>query len=97
MEIKLTFQITMVNEEVIEQTFTVPALNDPNVPFEQQQIIVMNKALTQYAQVGMLKQVEPRKFLLVCPSQIACVECELPSILIANPSDVPAAPKVTLD
>jgi len=54
---------------------------------------LMQQMLFQYAQVGMLRQPKPGEFVLLCPSQIAMVECTLPSILIANPADVP---KVTL-
>ena len=95
MDISLKFKITCTNGEETEQSITVPA--DPQLPFEQQQIFVMQKMLNQYAQVGLLRQIEPRKFLLMCPSQLAFVEVELPSILVANPSDVPPAPKVTLE
>jgi len=94
-EIRLTFKITLTNGEETEQTISVPATND--APFEQQVIFWMNKALSQYAQVGLLRQTDKDKFLLLCPSQIAFVECQLPSIVLAGAGDVPATPKVTLD
>lgn len=98
MDIRLKFKITLANNEgETEQDIVVPAINDPQAPFETQQIMLMQKMFSQYAQVGLIRQVEPKKFLLMCPSQIAFVECELPSILVANPTDVPPAPKVTLE
>jgi hypothetical protein len=51
--------------------------------------------LAQYTQVGMLRQPEPGTFVLLCPSQIAMVECSLPSIVIASAGEI--VPKVTLD
>ncbi len=97
MDIRLDFKITMVNGEDTEQSITVPGISDPQVPFESQQIMLMQKMFSQYAQVGLIRQVEPKKFLLLCPSQLAFIECEIPSIIIANPTDVPPAPKVTLE
>ena len=46
----------------------------------------MNQMLSQFAQVGMLKK-EGAKYTLLPASQIALVECELPTIVIAAPSD----------
>lgn len=91
MEIKLTFKITRVDGEVETQEITAPAVNDPNITLEQQQMIVMQRMLNQYAQVGMLRQPSKDHFILLCPSQIMFVECELPSILLANALDVPPA------
>jgi hypothetical protein len=93
MEIKLTFLITRVDGETETQEITAPYVNDPNITLEQQQMIVMQRMLNQYAQVGMLRQPDKGKFILLCPSQIMFVECELPSVLIANALDVPPAPR----
>jgi hypothetical protein len=54
----------------------------------------MQQMFAQYAQVGILRQPEPGTFVLLCPSQIALVECSLPSIIIADEIEVP---KVSLD
>lgn len=97
MDIRLEFKITMVNGEETAQTITVPAVNDPQASYEMQQVFLMQKMFNQYAQVGLIRQIEPKKFLLLCPSQLAFVEVEIPSVLIANPTDVPPAPKVTLE
>ncbi len=93
MDIRLTFKITCTNGEETTQDISTPAVNDPNVPFDKQQAMVMQQMLHQYAQVGLLRQPSPNKFILMCPSQIAFVECELPSIVLANALDVPPAPK----
>ena len=92
MEIKLKFKITFVSGEQTEQDITVPA--DPSKSFEGQARALMQTMLAQYAQVGMLRQPAPGHFVLLCPSQIAMVECELPSIVLADASEVP---KVTLE
>lgn len=92
MEIKLSFKITFVSGEQTIQDINVPA--DPNKAFDTQVKLLMQTMLAQYTQVGMLRQPEPGKFVLLCPSQIAMVECELPNIIIADPAEVP---KVTLD
>ncbi len=89
MEIKLTFVITRVDGEVENQDITAPAV--PDLPLDQQQMIVMQRMLNQYAQVGMLRQPEKDHFILLCPSQIAFVECTLPSVVLANAFDVPPA------
>ena len=91
MEIKLNFKITFTSGEQTEQEIAYPA--DESKPFDLQAKALMQQMLFQYAQVGMLRQPKPGEFVLLCPSQIAMVECTLPSILIANPADVP---KVTL-
>jgi len=90
MDIRLTFKITLVNGEEETQEITAPAVNDPNIPLEQQRILVMQRMLNQYAQVGMLRQPEKDHFILLCPSQIAFVECILPSVVLANALDVPS-------
>lgn len=92
MEIKLKFKITFVSGEQTEQEISVTA--DPNKPFEIQAKALMQTMLAQYAAVGMLRQPEPGTFVLLCPSQIAMVEATLPTILVADASELP---KVTLD
>ena len=92
MEIKLSFRITFTSGEQTVQEVSLPA--DPAKSFEAQAKTYLQAMLAQYAQVGMLRQPEPGTFVLLCPSQIAMVECTLPSILIASEGEVP---KVTLD
>lgn len=92
MEIKLKFEITFVSGEQTEQDISVPA--DPNKAFDLQATLLMQQMLAQYSQVGMLRQPEPGTFVLLCPSQIALVKCTLPSIIIADATEVP---KVKLD
>jgi hypothetical protein len=92
MEIHLKFKITMVSGEVTEQEIKLPA--DPSKPFDLQAKLLMQQMLAQYTQVGMLRQPEPNKFVLLCPSQIALVETELPSIILADATEVP---RVSLD
>jgi hypothetical protein len=94
MEIKLKFKLTFVSGETHEQEVGFPA--DPNKPFDLQAKLLMQQMLSQYTQVGMLRQPESGKFVLLCPSQIAMVETELPSIVLAGPDEIPL-PKVTLD
>lgn len=92
MDIKLTFHITFCNGEETDQDITVPA--DPKHPVEKQMLFLMQQMLNQYAQVGLLREPTKNKFVLCCPSQIAFVECVLPSIVLANALDVP---KVSLE
>jgi hypothetical protein len=92
MEIKLSFKITFVSGEQTVQEVSLPA--DQTKPFEVQAKAYLQAMLAQYAQIGMLRQPEPGTFVLLCPSQIAMVECTLPTILIASEGEVP---KVTLD
>lgn len=93
MEIKLTFKLSLINNEVETQEITAPAVNDPNISLDQQRMLLMQRMLNQYTQVGMLRQPEKNKFILLCPSQIAFIECELPSVLIASPLDIPPSPR----
>lgn len=88
----MKFKITFVSGEQTEQEIAVPA--DPSKPFDVQAKLLLQQMLSQYTQVGMLRQPEPGTFVLLCPSQIAMVEATLPSILMADAADVP---KVTLD
>jgi hypothetical protein len=86
MEIKLSFKIMFVSGEQAVQEIAVQA--DPGKPFDLQARAAMQQMLGQYATIGMLRQPEPGHFKLVCPSQIVTVECELPNILIAGPTEV---------
>jgi hypothetical protein len=91
MDIKLTFRITFNDGSSTSQDLTVPA--DARFPIEKQTLALMQQALVQYAQVGLLRNPEPGKFFLICPSQIASVECELPSIVLAGANELPSEPK----
>jgi hypothetical protein len=91
-ELKLKFKITFVSGEQTEQEIAVPA--DPNRPIDAQAKLLMQQMLGQYASVGMLRQPEPGTFVLLCPSQLAMIEVSLPSIVIADATELP---KVTLD
>jgi hypothetical protein len=92
MEIKLTFKITYVSGEQSLQEIAIPA--DARLPVENQQKALMQTMMTQYASVGIIRQPTPNSYRLILPSQLAMVECELPSIILADAIDVP---KVTLD
>jgi len=92
MDITLKFKLTLLSGEVTEQEIQIPA--DPNHPIDKQTRALMQTMMTQYAQVGMLRQPSPGMFMLLCPSQIALVECELPSIVLASANEVP---KITLE
>jgi len=90
MEIKLTFKITLADGTETSQEIIVPA--DPQLPIDQQTQFLMMQMLKQYAGVGLLRNPEKNKFVLICPSQLAAVECELPSILLAGANEVPKPP-----
>ncbi len=90
MEIKLSFKLTLASGEQPIQEIAVKA--DPGLPFDTQARALMQTMFSQYSSVGMLRQPDPGRFVLLCPSQIALVECELPSILIADATDVPEPP-----
>jgi hypothetical protein len=94
MEIKLSFRITLASGEQTMQELSLPA--DPNKPFDAQAKAWMQQIFAQYTQVGLMRQPEPGTFVLLCPSQIAMVECTLPNIVIATAGEV-VAPKITLD
>lgn len=85
MEVKLKFKLTLVSGEQIEQDFATQV--DPNKSFDLQAKALMQQMLGQYAQVGMLRQPNPGSYILLCPSQIAMVECDLPNIVIASTAD----------
>lgn len=87
MEIKLKFKITCTNGEETEQEISAPV--PPEVPIDQARMVLMMKMLNQYAQVGLLRQPKPDQYILMCPSQIAFVECQTSSIVLANALDVP--------
>lgn len=95
MEIKLTFKITFTNSEETEQTITVPA--DPKYPVDMQTKALLQQMLGQYTTVGILREPRPGYFYLMCPSQIATIECELPSIVLAGANEVPKSPIITTD
>jgi hypothetical protein len=86
MEIKLSFRITLASGEQTTQELSLPA--DPAKPFDTQARAWMQQVFAQYTQVGMLRQPEPGTFVLLCPSQIAMVECTLPNILIASAGEI---------
>lgn len=92
MEIKLKFEIVLVDGGFTEQEITVPA--DPKKPVETQMLFLMQQMFNQYAQVGLLREEPKGTFNLLCPSQLSVIKCTLPSIVIANANEVP---KVTLD
>ena len=87
MEISLKFKLTFIDGGISDQTINIPA--DPKLPIETQMMLLMQKMLTQYAQVGVLREPTPGTFKLICPSQLKSVECEMPSILLANANEVP--------
>jgi hypothetical protein len=91
-DIKLSFKITFNSGETTTQEISIQA--DPRHAFDSQAKALMQQMLGQYASIGMLQQPEPGKYRLILPSQLAVVECELPTILIASENEVP---KVTLD
>jgi len=95
LEIKLTFRITTVAETEETQEITAQAVNDPNLTYDQQRIMLMQRMFNQYAQVGLMRQDKPNHFILMCPSQLAFIECELGSVLLANATDVPRGGLVT--
>jgi hypothetical protein len=87
MEIRLEFQITFINEE--KTTQEIKAQADPQHSVEKQTLMLMQQMFTQYTQVGILRETEKGTFKLVCPSQIATIECTPPSILLAHNTDMP--------
>jgi hypothetical protein len=87
MEINLKFKITLVNGEETTQEIKVQA--DPKLPVEKQTLFLMQQMFNQYAQVGLLREPQKGKFILRCPSQLAFVECEMPSILLASSIELP--------
>jgi hypothetical protein len=99
MDIKLTFGLTFVSGEQTTQDITAQA--DPRHHVDDQMKALMNRMFIQYATVGIIRQganedgtPNPNRYMLLCPSQIAMVECELPSIILAGANEVP---KITLD
>jgi hypothetical protein len=92
MEIKVKFKIIFVSGEETEQEISVQ--HDPKYTVELQQKALMQQMLSQYASVGMLRQPSPNFYKLILPSQIAIVECELGSLVIADMSEVP---RITLE
>jgi hypothetical protein len=92
MEIKVKFKITFNSGEFTEQEIAVK--HDPKYPVDVQQKALMQQMLGQYTSVGMLRQPEPGHYILICPSQIAMVECELSNLIIADATEIP---RVTLE
>jgi hypothetical protein len=76
-EANLHFVITKVDGTQVTQDF-----NCPSDAVEG----VMNQMLAQFSQVGMLKK-DGTKYTLLPASQISLVECELPTLVIAGPSE----------
>jgi hypothetical protein len=87
MEIQLKFKVILVTGEETIQEIKVQA--DPKLPVEKQTLFLMQQMFNQYAQVGLLREPEKGTFVLCCPSQIAFVECNLPSILLASSIELP--------
>jgi len=77
METSLHFVITKIDNTTVEQDIKCPA---------DAAEAVVNQMMAQYSQVGVLKK-EGNKYTLLPCSQIALVEIELPSLVIASPSD----------
>ncbi len=92
MDIRLKFTITFVSGEQFDQEISVQ--HDPKYTVELQQKALMQQMLSQYASVGLLRQPSPNHYKLILPSQIAIVECELGSIVIADMTEVP---RITLE
>lgn len=70
----------------MEQSISVPADGDgKEIPTPEQLIMQM---LQQYATVGMLKR-DGKKFTLVTCGEIANVEVEIPSIVMAGLGEIP--------
>ena len=87
MEIKLQFHIMLTDGTETVQEIVVPA--DLALPIDTQTQFLMMQMFKQYAGVGLLRNPEKNKFVLICPSQLAAVECELPSIMLAGANEVP--------
>jgi hypothetical protein len=83
METQLVFKIVKKDGEELEQVI--------NCPPEHAESIV-NQMLAQYAQVGMMRK-SGNKFLLLCCGEIAYVEVELPSVVIASADEAEKASK----
>jgi hypothetical protein len=81
METNLHVVLTLVDGEQVTQDILCP-------PDKAEQ--VMNQLMVQYSQVGLLKK-DGDKYLLYPAHRITLVECELPSLVIATPSDTARA------
>ena len=77
METNLHFVITKVDGTTVEQDMKCPA---------DAVDAAINQMMAQYSQVGMLKK-EGNRFTLLPRNQIALVEVELSSLVVASPSD----------
>jgi len=85
MEAMLHFIITKVDGTVITQDLGCP-------PDAAQQIL--QQAFAQYSQIGVMKK-EGNKYTLVPSAQIAFVEVELPTLIIATEADAKGAAKAS--
>lgn len=77
METSLHFVVTKVDGSQVTQDIKCPA---------DAAEAAINQMMAQYSQLGMLKK-EGGKYSLLPSSQIAFVEVEVSSILVASPSD----------
>jgi hypothetical protein len=81
METNLHVILTLVDGEQVTQDILCPADTAQSV---------MNQLMVQYSQVGLLKK-DGDKFMLYPAHRIKLVECELPSLVIASPSETARA------
>ena len=81
METNLHVVITLVDDEQVTQDILCPP---------DKADAIMNQLMVQYSQVGLLKK-DGEKFMLYPAHRIKLVECELPSLVIAGPSDAARA------
>ena len=75
----LKFVITRTNGEKLEQEI-------PCIPEKVGEC--MRDMFLQYANMGMIKK-EGDKFILLCASQIAYAEVEIPQVVLASGNDLP--------
>lgn len=85
METALHFVITKVDGSQVTQDFKCP-------PDAAEQI--MQQAFAQFSQVGMMKK-DGNRFTLLPSSQIALVEIELPTLVLADEGEVKKAAKAS--
>lgn len=81
METNLHVILTLVDDSQVTQDILCPPETAQNV---------MNQLMAQYSQVGLLKK-DGEKFVLYPSHRIKLVECELPSLVIAGPTDAARA------
>jgi hypothetical protein len=80
--LQLKFVITKTNGEKVEQEV-------PCIPEKVGECI--RDMLLQYANLGMIKK-DGDKMILLCASQIAYAEVDIPSVVIAGANEVPQKP-----